>query len=185
MKAQTGYTGTGVVSYKTSTGVVVRLEETGETGFVYVARLRGNNPKIRDQRLGNIEKGDTVIVEVIPGREGHDSRWLKLSEKKVHDDLVLAHMPQDKPIRAVVDGVAPYGIFCYLPEWGVAGLLHRLCLSGANRAERDRSYEEITIGDTMDVFAVKIAMEGDRLKIWLAEEPVGEEALSQVLRQSA
>ncbi len=164
----------GTVVRKSDFGVFVAVKGEKKEGLVHVSRLRGNSQNLRGARLKEIQVGDEIIVEVSDiKREGRATK-IAFSEKLVHDDLVLKHIPLNEPIEGVVVRKSEYGAFVVLPSWYACGLLHVSRMSGGRSSERNSRLNEIRAGDKVTVYLVEIEMVDDNLRLSLSEVP-GEE----------
>ncbi len=174
MKMSIGNVHSGTVVRKADFGVFVAVKGETREGLVHVSRLRGNSQDLRDARLESIQVGDEVIVEVSDIKGQGRKTKIALSEKLVHDDLVLKHIPLHEPIEGVVVRKTEYGVFVVLNSWYVCGLLHVSRMAGDRRSERNSRLDEICTGDQIIVYPVEVEMARDNLKLTLSEFAVAE-----------
>lgn len=171
MKLAIGMTLTGKVVRKTTFGVFLALEGQTKEGLVHVSRLRGNSQDLRRQRLDEIELGDEMIVEISQIKKEGKVRKIALSEKLVHDDIVLRHLPLNEPIEGTVVDRTEYGVFVVLPTWHITGLLHVSKMDGSSK-ERHNRLHTIENGDALTVYVLEIERRGEDLKLSLSEQPL-------------
>lgn len=169
MNMNIGTTHCGTVVRKETFGVFVSIKGLRTDGLVHVSRLRGNSQELRNERLRNIEVGAEIMVEISDTvKKGRLTR-IALSEKRVHDALVLHHIPLNEAISGIVTGKKDYGVFVTLPEWGVSGLLHVSRINAATRYERNATLERMAIGDQLTVYVMEIELKDDILKLTLSQ----------------
>lgn len=171
MKLAIGMTLTGKVVRKTTFGVFLAIEGHTKEGLVHVTRMRGNSQDLRRQRLDDIELGEEMIVEISQIKKEGKARKIALSEKLVHDDIVLRHMPLNEPIEGTVVERTEYGVFVVLPSWHITGLLHVSKMDGSSK-ERHNRLHTIENGETLTVYVQEIERRGEDLKLSLSEHPV-------------
>lgn len=165
MNAEIGTIHSGRVCNAKGYGVFVQLETVDVTGLVHVSRLRGNCRELRYERLAELRPGDEMIVEIADIiEEKGDTRYL-LSEKLVHERLVLATLPHDQVIRGQVTRKAEYGVFLILPEWHICGLLHFTRMQGSSRNQRMNYLEQLKVGSEVDVFLHSAAISDGTIKV--------------------
>ncbi|MCC7530673.1 MAG: S1 RNA-binding domain-containing protein [Candidatus Melainabacteria bacterium] len=176
MSIKIGTTHSGTVARKEEYGVFVSIKGLTQEGLVHVSRLRGNTQELRRERLKSIEVGSEMIVDVSDiQRQGRRTK-IALSEKLVHDDLVLHHIPLNESITGTVTKKADFGVFVFIPDWFVTGLLHVSRMPGDTRHARNKHLDETTIGEKIAVFVVDVELKDDFLRLTLSEvEPQIEE----------
>lgn len=165
MKFKVGEMVSGTIKSKHDDGIYVLIQDTREKAFIHVSELRGNSPSIRNSRLLSLAVGGEVVAEVVKarGRNGN----IRLSEKKVHEDIVLHHLPLDEPVDGVISNIVDYGAFVYLTQWSVSGLLHAKELPGETRGERNEFLAQLQPNGDLSVFVKEVGRRDGRLQIFL------------------
>lgn len=169
MSTKIGTTHTGKVVRKADFGVFVGIEGARNTGLVHVSRLRGNSQDLRNQRLAEIKVGDEIVVEIVDIEKTEQLLRISLSEKKVHEELVLHNIPIDEVIPGVVTSKVEYGAFVLLPGWYVSGLLHVSRMTGDSSRAQSNNLAALEIGDEVDVLVTEIGINDNILKLKLSQ----------------
>ena len=169
MSIKIGTVHTGKVVRKSEFGVFVGINGARNTGLVHFSRLRGNSSDLRHQRLADIEIGEEMIVEVVSIEKTDSLTRMALSEKIVHDSLIVHHLPVDEAIRGVVTSKIDCGVIVLLPGWFVSGLLHVSRMAGANSSEQLETMRSFAVGGELEVAVKKITLDDDNLKLKLAQ----------------
>lgn len=169
MSIKIGTTHSGTVARKEEYGVFVSIKGMTQEGLVHVSRLRGNTQELRRERLKSIEVGSEMIVDVSDIQRKGRRNVIALSEKRVHDDLVLHHIPLNETVSGTVTKKADFGVFVFIPDWFVTGLLHISRMPGDTRNARKKRLNETTIGEEIAVFVVDVELKDDFLRLTLSE----------------
>jgi len=149
-------------------GILVKLEN-GDIGLVHVSQLRGNTRSLRDKRLGSIQVGDEVYVEIQNDGRKNAFRRLTLSERSPQEKMILERMPTCEFITGYVYAKTNYGAFVYLHKWHVSGLLHISNMEGMERDEQTCYHRNLRVGDVIVVMVTEILQQPDCLQFQLSQ----------------
>lgn len=171
MSVQIGNDQLGTVIRKADYGVFIELEN-GETGLLHVSQMRGNSHWIRDKRLSEIAIGDETIVALLGSerdKKRNGLKRLRLSERVVQERLILERMALHEFITGTVSAKMEYGVFVFLNNWHVSGLLHVSRMEGASRNQRDDYLGKLKEGDKIQVMVTGIEQKSDRMNFQLSQ----------------